>query len=147
VVISGFSTGVFTADNTSRIIVPVLHWLFPHASRQALLLMHHYIRKAGHLTEYFILSLLVLRGIRGGNRATRLRLAWALATIAVVACYASLDEFHQSFVPGRTAAVSDVLLDTIGGATAQVVVALVMLWRQMREKQRNEKAEVVNTGA
>jgi VanZ family protein len=144
-VISGFSTGVFTAENTSRIIVPVLHWIFPHASRGALLQMHYFIRKAGHFTEYFVLSLLILRGIRGGQHATRL--AWALATIAVVACYASLDEFHQSFVPGRTAAVSDVLLDTIGGATAQVVVALVMLWRQMREKQRNEKEEVVNTDA
>ena len=51
---------------------------------------------------------------------------WALAAIAMVACYASLDEFHQIFVPGRTAAVADVLLDTIGGICAQIAVALVI---------------------
>ena len=81
------------------------------------------------------------------SRAIRLRLAWALATIAAVAGYASLDEFHQSFVPGRTAAVSDVLLDTTGGATAQVIAALVTAMETVREKQRNEKEEVVDTGA
>ena len=110
VVISMFSTGVFTSEHTSRIIIPILHWMFPNASMDTLLLIHHYIRKCAHFTEYFILSLLLLRGIRGGNRGTRL--AWALMAIAIVACYASLDEFHQSFVPGRTAAVGDVLIDT-----------------------------------
>lgn len=88
-----------------------------------LLEFHHLIRKCGHFVEYFILSLLVLRGIRAGRRDARI--AWALAAIAIVACYASLDEFHQIFVPGRTPAITDVLLDTIGGICAQIVVALV----------------------
>jgi VanZ family protein len=138
-VISGFSTGVFTSDNTSRIIIPVLHWLLPHASADTLSTLHHYIRKCGHFTEYFILSLLILRGIRAGQH--RARLAWALATIAIVACYAALDEFHQSFVPGRTAAVADVLLDTTGGVAAQAVAALLFLWSHVRRKQREESAE------
>ena len=73
VVISCFSTGAFTSEHTSRIIIPVLHWLFPHASTQTLHLIHHYIRKCAHFTEYFILSLLVLRGIRAGRPGTRLR--------------------------------------------------------------------------
>lgn len=134
-VISTFSTGIFTSDNTSRIIVPFLHWLLPHASEDTLFLIHHFIRKTGHVTEYFILSLLILRGIRAGHRGSRL--AWALVAIAVVAVYASLDEFHQSFVPGRTAAVSDVLLDTAGGMAAQVVVALVVLLGDIRQKRRD----------
>lgn len=99
--------------------------------------MHHVIRKCGHFVEYFVLSLLILRGIRGGRR--EMRLAWILAAIVLVAGYASLDEFHQSFVPGRTPAVSDVLLDTTGGAAAQAIAALVLLWRHLREKQRNEE--------
>jgi len=86
--------------------------------------IHHVIRKCGHFTEYFILSLLVLRGMRAGRGDARI--VWALAAIAIVACYASLDEFHQSFVPGRTPAVADVLLDTIGGICAQIAVALFM---------------------
>lgn len=88
--------------------------------------LHYFVRKTGHVTEYFILSLLVLRGIRAGKRGVHL--GWALAAIAIVGCYAALDEFHQSFVPGRTAAVSDVLLDTAGGIAAQVVVGLGILF-------------------
>jgi VanZ family protein len=139
VVISGFSTGAFTSENTSRIIIPVLHWLFPTASSNTLFLMHHVIRKCGHFVEYFVLSLLILRGIRGGRR--EMRLAWILAAIVIVAGYASLDEFHQSFVPGRTPAVSDVLLDTTGGAAAQAIAALVLLWGHVRGKQRDEGAQ------
>ena len=136
IVISAFSTGVFTSDNTSRIIVPILKWFFPHASQETLFLVHHFIRKMGHLTEYFILSLLILRGIRAGK--TGIHLGWALAAVAIVGCYAALDEFHQSFVPGRTAAVSDVLIDTAGGVAAQVVVALVMLFGDIRKKRRDD---------
>jgi len=123
-VISGFSTGAFTSENTSRFIIPALHWLFPHASPAALASMHHVIRKCAHFTEYFILSLLILRGIRAGRRGTRW--AWAAAAVLLVAGYASFDEFHQSFVPGRTAAVSDVLLDTAGGTAAQLAAALFL---------------------
>jgi VanZ family protein len=124
VVISLFSTSTFTSDNTSRIIIPILHWLMPHAATATLLEIHHIIRKCGHFTEYFILSILVLRGIRAGRREARI--VWAVAAITVVACYASLDEFHQTFVPGRTPAVADVLLDTIGGICAQIAAALVI---------------------
>jgi VanZ family protein len=124
IVISIFSTSAFTSDNTSRIIIPILHWLMPHAPTATLFEIHHVIRKCGHFVEYFILSLLVLRAIRAGRRD--LQIMWALAAIAIVACYASLDEFHQTFVPGRTPAVADVLLDTIGGICAQIAVALVI---------------------
>jgi VanZ family protein len=59
--------------------------------------------------------------------------------IGIVAGYAALDEFHQSFVPGRGPAVADVLLDAAGGVAAQLVVALFMLWGDVRTRQR-EKA-------
>jgi VanZ family protein len=65
-------------------------------------------------------------------------LGWALAAIVIVGCYAALDEFHQSFVPGRTPAVSDVLLDTAGGIAAQVVAALAMLVGDIRRKRRDD---------
>jgi VanZ family protein len=139
ILISTFSTGAFTTENTSRVIIPVLHWLLPHTSFETLSLIHHVIRKCGHFTEYFILSLLLLRAIRAGSRDFGLRLA--LIVILVVAGYAALDEFHQLFVPGRGAAVSDVLLDTTGGAAAQLLVALLVLWRGVRRRQRESDAE------
>jgi len=124
IVISLFSTRAFTSENTGRIIIPILHWLMPHAAMATLLEIHHVIRKSGHFTEYFILSLLVLRGMRGDSRDVRL--GWAITAVAIVACYASLDEIHQIFVPGRTPAIADVLLDTVGGLCAQIAVAVWM---------------------
>lgn len=144
VAIFSFSTGAFSAEHTSRIIVPILHWIFPHASRVALLAMHQFIRKCGHFTEYFILSWLILRGFRAGRREAHL--TWAVAAVAIVAGYAALDELHQSFVPGRGGLeISDVLLDTTGGAAAQVIAALLALWGQVRQKQREEN--IVGTDA
>ena len=131
VVISGFSTGAFTSDNTSRFIVPILRFFLPHASPETLELLHFFVRKCAHFTEYFILSLLILRGIRAGAKGMHLR--WALLTILLVAGYASLDEFHQSFVPGRTAAVGDVLIDTSGGAVALIVASLFARFRKDRD--------------
>lgn len=135
-----FSTAWFTSDNTSLLIVPILHWLFPNASSHSLAYLHHLIRKAGHFFEYFIFSLLILRAIRGDQRGARL--GWALAAIALVGLYAALDEFHQLFVPGRTSSPWDVLLDTTGGAAAQALVALLAYWtdRRQRHAQANNTA-------
>lgn len=138
-VIWSFSTGVFTSENTASIIIPILRWLFPHATPHTLHLIHHLIRKSGHFIEYFVFSLLLLRSIRSGRPGTHL--TWALATIALVACWAAIDEFHQSFVPGRTAAVADVLLDTCGGIAAQIAVGLVTLWHRAWMKGRNDTAQ------
>jgi VanZ family protein len=138
VLISVFSTGAFTSENTSRIIIPILHWLFPRATSDTLFLMHHVIRKCGHFTEYFVLSLLILRGIRAGRQ--EMRFVWLLAVIALVAGYATLDEFHQSFVPGRGGLeLDDVLLDTLGGAAAQAIAALVIFWEHVRKQQRDKR--------
>jgi VanZ family protein len=136
VVISLFSTHLFTSQNTGHVIIPLLHWLFPSASLQTLEFMHHIIRKCAHLTEYFILSLLILRGIRAGRHG--MRLAWAVLAILLVAGYASLDEFHQRFVPGRTPAFTDVLIDTTGGAAAQAIAALFAMWFHVREVRPRE---------
>jgi VanZ family protein len=41
-----------------------------------------------------------------------------------VALWALGDEFHQSFVPTRTASMADVAIDTAGGVLAQFAAAL-----------------------
>jgi VanZ family protein len=142
VVISGLSTAGFSSEHTSHYIVPFLHWLLPSASHQTIEFLHHLIRKSAHFTEYFILSLLILRGIRSGEKGWHLR--WALTTVLIVAGYAALDEFHQSFVPGRGAAVTDVLVDASGGIAAQLVAALVVLLGGVRKDRRETEAAAVS---
>jgi VanZ family protein len=143
VVISGFSTGAFTSTNTGHYIIPILRFFLPHAAPETLDFLHHIIRKCGHLTEYFILSMLILRGIRAGEKGLYLR--WVLVTILIVACYAALDEYHQSFVPGRTAAVGDVLIDTSGGIAAQIVASLFVLLGKAREKRLQDRKIAAGT--
>jgi VanZ family protein len=42
--------------------------------------------------------------------------------LSLVFLYAASDEFHQRFVPTRTPLVSDVLIDTCGGAAGLFAV-------------------------
>lgn len=122
------STGSLSASNTSRIIRPLLLWLFPEITEAALLQAHFFVRKAAHFTEYAVLALLAARAFLTSSGA-RLRARWALASFSLVAAVALLDEFQQSFQPTRTGTVYDSLIDMTGGATA---LALVALWRRFR---------------
>jgi len=90
--------------------------------------MHAVMRKTAHLTEYFILSVFLLHALRSGRRGWQLR--WALWAIVIAAGYASLDEFHQSFVPSRTASPWDALLDTAGASIAQASGWIWCRWRK-----------------
>ena len=130
VVISAASTDAFSSRHTSQYILPALHWLIPQASAETLERLHFLIRKAAHLTEYFVFSVLLLRAIRGENKGWQIR--WAIAALAIAAVYSGFDEFHQSFVPSRTASPRDSLLDTTGAATAQV---LMWLWFRFRARK------------
>jgi VanZ family protein len=112
-----FSTDFFTSDSKWSFLGPLLKWLFPGESQPGLLQLHLFVRKAAHFVEYFILGLLVLRGIRGER--TGWQFAWGLAALAIAASYAAIDEAHQRFVPGRGGSAQDVLLDSAGAAVAQ----------------------------
>jgi VanZ family protein len=122
------STGTFSSENTSRIIEPILHFLMPSLSPEKLAMMHAAIRKLGHVTEYFILGILLFRAFRGGSKELR-NMRWAFSSLLVVVLYAASDEFHQSFVPERTASLVDVGIDTLGGIIAQGVS---VLWHVIR---------------
>jgi VanZ family protein len=115
--ISILSTDSFSSEHTSSFIIPALQWIFPRASMETLKIMHAVIRKTAHLTEYFILSIFLFLAQRGKGQGWKLR--WAIWAIFMCAGYASLDEFHQSFVPSRTASPWDSLIDTTGACMAQ----------------------------
>lgn len=118
------STGAFAAANTSRIIEPVLRFVYPAISREGLDFSHFLVRKAAHLTEYAILALLTARAFLGSPGAI-LRRYWFPIALGVVAIYALSDEYHQSFEPTRTASIYDSMLDTTGGLIALIALGLV----------------------
>ncbi len=119
-VISVFSTHWFTGEITSSYIIPVLAGFFPSASAEELRVMHQTIRKTAHFVEYLVLSVLLYRALRAGRRWD---LRAAAMAVAIAALYSVGDEFHQWFVPGRTAASSDCLIDVSGAAAGQGLLA------------------------
>lgn len=118
--ISVFSTGVFAFDRTGAIILPFLHVMLPSASPEQLRAIHNGIRKAAHFAEYLVLSVLLYRALRDGRR-------WdvraAGMAVMIAGLYSVGDELHQWFVPGRTAAASDCLIDVSGAAAGQGILA------------------------
>jgi len=117
------STETFSSQNTSFLVEAVLRFLTPEISSEGIGLAHTLIRKFGHVIEYFILGLLLFRAFRGGS-TTSWKWRWSFLAAMVVLFYAATDEFHQSFVPTRTASGVDVSIDTIGGILAQCACAL-----------------------
>jgi VanZ family protein len=119
--ISFASTDSFSAGNTSRIIGPLVLWLFPNTTPETLAVIQFFTRKIAHLTEYAILGFLAARAFRTSSRPG-VRNRWFLICAALVIVYALADEYHQSFVPSRTASIYDSLIDMIGGLTALLIV-------------------------
>lgn len=119
-VIQIFASGSFSANETSRVIGPLLRWLFPGADAESIAAVHFSIRKTAHVVEYAILALLALRAFRSSSGRP---LAWLVAASLVLAlAVAIVDESRQAAAEERTGALSDVALD-MGGAAAALALA------------------------
>jgi len=119
--ISFASSDSFNAGNTSRIIGPLILWLFPNTSPETLGVVHFITRKIAHFTEYAILGFLAARAFYTSPRPAISR-RWFLICLTLIVVYALVDEYHQSFVPSRTASIFDSLIDMAGGLTALLIV-------------------------
>jgi VanZ family protein len=110
---------------------PVAAWLIvifmgssigtlPSVDRGTLDQLMHWV---GHLSEYAILALLLLRALKNGQA-----FGWReiVLTLIVAAVYGLSDEWHQTFVKGRNGELWTVGLD-MAGALIGVVIGL---WRQ-----------------
>ena len=133
--ISFASTGEFSASNTSQILRPILLWFFPNLSEARLAAVHFLTRKAGHFSEYAILAFLARRAFVTSSRWF-LQRYWFQLGLLLVVIYALLDEFHQSFVPSRTASIYDSAIDAAGGLTV-----LLICWFYDRNSRRRKTAE------
>jgi VanZ family protein len=121
-----FSTDSFSSSDTSRIIVPVLKFLFPFLSPEQLSLGHAVCRKAGHVLEYFVLGVMVWRALNPDRASQASQAPWKkarLLAVGLVLAVALSDEFHQAFVPSRTSALTDVGYDVIGGMVALMLMS------------------------
>ena len=123
-----------SAQRSSRIIGPLVRWLVPDISEDALWTVVLIVRKGAHLTEYAVLSILVFVALHGlpirsqtNRRRSNLALAFVLST-----AYACTDELHQSLVPNRIGAFTDVLIDALGAALGLALLQGLCLRKRTR---------------
>ena len=103
--------------------------------------IHYYVRKAAHMTEYFLLAVtislpLYVYGVRG---------IW-LMLLAGALCvgFAGFDEFHQSFVEARAASPKDVFIDSCGAGLG-ILLVQAFCWSTLHspeEKNKHKKKKV-----
>lgn len=86
------------------------------------------LRKSGHFIGYFTLSVLLFRSWRGTfpRLSTRWCLQWATIALFSTSLVASLDEWHQTFLPSRTGRVHDVILDSAAALAAQITIFIII---------------------
>lgn len=125
------STGTFSAQNTSDWLRPAFQKVFGAFSDSGWDSFHHYLRKTGHFIGYGTVGFTFLRAWlhtiarRGQASLLSWRIESSILAILSTAIIASMDEFHQTFLPGRTGTPIDVMLDTAGACTLCLMVWLV----------------------
>lgn len=121
------STDVFSSRHTGAVIGAVVHFMTQKIQSQRIEMIDEIVRKFAHIAEYFILGIFLFRAFHLGSKGERV---WrsALFAVAVIVLYAAGDEFHQSFVPTRTASFTDVGVDSAGGVMAQIVS--ILWWKK-----------------
>jgi VanZ family protein len=118
------STAGFGSSFTQWVLSQILSLFQIHVSPGTLDFLNFLMRKLAHLTEYAVLAqLLYVSLIRVAELEWQPRAAFWSAVIA--GAYSLTDEFHQLFVPNRTASLVDCALDTTGAILGLVLVYLV----------------------
>lgn len=120
---------------TSRIIGPLLRYLFPDASPETLQMVHKGVRKSAHIVEYAVLAFLAVRCL-SMSVGTALRGWRYIIPVGLVAAIASLDEYNQSLDVRRTGTFDDTLLDIASGS-----VMLALLWMINRPRIKTPESK------
>lgn len=112
----------------AEIIVKIVKKISPNTTIN-LGVLNHYLRKTAHFFLYLVLGILVMNVLRvvGVRKEKRFVVALLVCVLS-----ATIDEFHQLFVPGRGGQIKDVVLDSIGA-----LVGISIYWLRQNKKSNN----------
>ena len=123
------STDWLSSAHTGSLLYFWLVRLFGPINPIAFDTFHHYLRKTGHVIGYAMLSLLLFRAWRATLPridVARWSVRWAAIAWLMTALVASVDEWHQSYLPSRTGTIRDVFLDSSAALLLQIVLWLIL---------------------
>ncbi len=131
-----------SASQSSRIVSFIKKYIFPDLStlrnKHDIKIVNDTIsfivRKAAHLSVYTLLGVFSFTGL------------WAIkdkkkryfTAVGICMAYAVTDEIHQSFVPGRSCELRDVIIDTCGSAFGAAVCLVVLLLLELRRIKKQQ---------
>ena len=119
-IMSSFN-GIMSSNQSGSIAV-LIYNLFDISDTEKVSLI---VRKCAHVSEFFILGILVI------NLVSKYNVKYSyLISFIVCVLYASSDEFHQLFVPGRSGQVTDIFIDMIGVVLGLLLVFLIRCFRK-----------------
>ena len=100
------------------------------------------IRKLAHFSIYTVVGLLMM-SLMSTYKLKQSKRIWTSLIVGVL--YASSDEIHQYFVPGRSARVFDVMIDS-AGVSLGICVVMLVLWiaKKVMERKREENKGVTS---
>lgn len=133
VVLALFSTDTFSAEHTGSVLLKIIHAVYGPISQQHFEEIHFLVRKGAHFFSYGLLSALAFFSWSATFASfQRWRFRYTALALLLTLLAASLDEFHQSFVPSRTSSPRDVALDMFGALCFQLAIAA---WMRLPKKK------------
>lgn len=93
------------------------------------------VRKGAHFCEYALLATAIAFHLYHIDQKGR---QLFLLPIIISALYAASDEYHQTFIPGRSGQFSDVLLDSAGALVGSAFFYMLILF--IKKKSQKKRA-------
>lgn len=89
--------------------------------------------RIAHFVEYALLGAFLMLALVGMQTLEIRPLARALAAILIAVCVGMLDEWNQSFIPGRDSSWKDVAFDLLGASFMALMIATLSRKNESRE--------------
>jgi VanZ family protein len=123
---SVLSTGAYSGSVTGWLLAQLFLSLHIHLTPHTFATIHFLIRKLAHLSEYAIFALLLYHSFEP-RHPERWDTGGAFGALLIAGLFSLADEYHQSFVPSRTASLVDCGIDTAGA-----LLGLILLYAGRR---------------
>lgn len=95
----------------------------------------HFVRKTAHFCEYALLAITILLHLLALHKHGK---QLFFLPVLISGIYAATDEYHQTFIIGRSGQLKDVLLDTAGAATGALFCCLILMLVRNRKSKKNK---------
>lgn len=124
-IIFGFSSqdGEVSGGLSQKITQIIVNIFNIQEDENIVLRLEKIIRKIAHFSIYTVVGILLMALLSTYNMKQRNA---AISTFIIGIIYASSDEIHQSFIPGRSARITDVLIDTMGVLMGILLIMIVI---------------------